>query len=57
MSDNYRITLQIELYNQHEMAYDKRGELIISILKNAVESRLRDLDFPNEGFFVSASGY
>ena len=57
MSNNYRITLQIVIDNQCEMAHDKRGELIVSILKNAVVSRLRDLDFSDDDFFVSARGY
>ena len=56
MSDNFRITIYIELYGQHLMATDKRGDLVISILKNAVAERIKDLDFPEEAFFVSASG-
>jgi hypothetical protein len=38
------------------MATDERGDLIMSILKNAVTERIKDLDFPEEAFFVSASG-
>jgi hypothetical protein len=38
------------------MATDVRGVLIMSILKNAVTKRIKDLDFPEEAFFVSASG-
>lgn len=56
MSDNFRIEIQVELYGQHSMAFDKRGELIVSILTNAVKNRLKELDFPEEGFFVSGSG-
>jgi hypothetical protein len=56
MSDNFRIEIQVELYGQHSMAFDKRGDLIVSILTNAVKNRLKELDFPEEGFFVSGSG-
>ena len=56
MSDNFRITIYVELYGQHPMAFDKHGDLIVSILRNAVTERIKDLDFPEEAFFVSASG-
>jgi hypothetical protein len=56
MSDNYRISINIELYDQHSMAFDQRGEIIVSLLKDAVESRLKEIDFREDGFFVSASG-
>jgi len=56
MSDNFRVTITVELYGQHSMNNDKRGELVVSILKNAVSDRLRQLDFPEEGYFVSGSG-
>ena len=56
MSDNFRITIYVELYGQHLMAFDKRGDLVVSILKNVVTDRIKELDFPEEAFFVSASG-
>ena len=56
MSDHFRVTIQVELYDQHAMAFDKRGDLVVSILKNAVSDRLKEMDFPDEGFFVSANG-
>ena len=56
MSDNFRITIYVELYGQHPMAFDKRGDLVVSILKNVVTDRIKELDFPEEAFFVSASG-
>jgi len=56
MSDNFRITIYVELFGQHLMATDERGDLIMSILKNAVTERIKELDFPEEAFFVSASG-
>jgi hypothetical protein len=57
MSDNFRITIYVELYGQHSMATDERGDLIVSILRDAVKLRLKNsLDFPEEAFFVSASG-
>jgi hypothetical protein len=56
MGDNFRITIYVELYGQHSMAFDKRGDLIISILTNAVKERIKELDFPEEAFFVSVSG-
>jgi len=56
MSDNFRIEIQVELYGQHSMAFDKRGDLIVVILENAVKDRLKEMDFPEEGFFVSANG-
>ena len=56
MSDNFRITIYVELFGQHSMATDERGDLIMSILKNAVTERIKDLDFPVGAFFVSTSG-
>jgi len=56
MSDNFRITIYVELYGQHSMATDERGDLVTSILKNVVTERIKGLDFPEEAFFVSASG-
>jgi hypothetical protein len=56
MSDNFRITIYVELYGQHPMAFDKRGDLVVSIFKNVVTDRIKELDFPEEAFFVSASG-
>lgn len=56
MSDNFRIDIQVELYGQHQMAFDKRGELVVSILMNSIKDRLKELAFPEEGFFVSGSG-
>jgi hypothetical protein len=55
MSDNFRITIYVELYGQHLMAFDKRGDLVVSILKNVVTDRIKELDFPEESFFVSVS--
>jgi hypothetical protein len=51
-----RITIDVELYNQHKLVDTQTGDLIVHILKNAVSDRLKELDFPEEGFFVSANG-
>lgn len=56
MSDHMRITIDVELYNQHKLVDTQTGDLIVYILKNAVSDRLKELDFPEEGFFVSANG-
>jgi len=56
MSDHMRITIDVELYNQHKLGDTQTGDLIVHILKNAVSDRLKELDFPEEGFFVSANG-
>jgi hypothetical protein len=46
-----RITIDVELYNQHKLVDTQTGDLIVHILKNAVSDRLKELDFPEEGFF------
>jgi len=57
MSDNFHVDLRVEIYDQWEMAYDKRGDLILEALKKAIADRLKELGIPEGQIFISGSVY
>ena len=55
MSDHLHIQLNIEIYNQSAMQFDRRSEILSNALKGCCEDLIYEFGFPEDAFFVSVS--
>ena len=57
MSDNLRIQLNIEIYNQAAMLNDKRAELLKDLSISVLSEKYSELGMGAGAFFISGSVY
>ena len=53
MSDHLHIQLNIEIYNQSAMQFDRRSDILSNALKGCCEDLIYEFGFPEDAFFVS----
>lgn len=57
MSDHLHIDIQVEIYDQWQMAYDERGNLLKETIGDAVAAKVREFGFKPNQFFITGSVY